>query len=76
MKRKIISSGRSAEIISDKRLRTEVQPAQTNGLENVKPFVNIRLHCIVSRPVTRREQGDEAPLKNISTPWKNVLDVV
>ena len=63
MKRKIISGRRSAEIISDKRLRTEVQPAQTNGLENVKPFVDIRLHCIVSRPVTRREQRGEAPLK-------------
>jgi len=68
MKRKIISGRRSAENISDKRLRTEVQPAQTNGLDNVKRFVNIRLHCIVSRPVTRREQGGEAPLKNIWTP--------
>jgi len=29
-------------------LRIEVQPAQTNGLERVKRFVNVHLHCIVS----------------------------
>ena len=31
-----------------KRLRIEVQPAQTNGAERVKRFVIIHLHCIVS----------------------------
>jgi len=34
--------------ISYKRLRTEVQIAQTNGVERVKRFVNARLYCIVS----------------------------
>jgi len=48
MKRKSISGGRSVENFSDKRLRTEVQPAQTNVVEGVKFFVNVRLHCIVS----------------------------
>jgi len=33
MKRKRISHSRSAENISDKRLRIEVRPAQTNGVE-------------------------------------------
>jgi len=33
MKRKSITDSRSAEKISDKRLRIEVQPAQTNGVE-------------------------------------------
>jgi len=28
----------------------EVQPAQTNGVERVKRFVNVHLHCIVSNP--------------------------
>jgi len=31
MKRKSISDSRSVENISDKRLKIEVQPAQTNG---------------------------------------------
>jgi len=48
MKRKIICDSRSAEKISDKRLRIEVQPPQPNGLERVKRFVNVHLHCIVS----------------------------
>ena len=48
MKRTSISDSRSAETISNKRLRIEVQPAQTNGLERVKRFVNVHLHCIVS----------------------------
>jgi len=26
----------------------EVQPAQTNGVERAKRFVNVYLHCIVS----------------------------
>jgi len=48
MKRKSIFDSRSAENISDKRLRIEVQPAQTNVVESVKRFVNAHLHCIVS----------------------------
>jgi len=48
MKRKRISDSRSVEKISDKRLRIEVQPPQTNGVERVKRFVNVHLHCIVS----------------------------
>jgi len=48
MKRKGISDSRSAENISDKRLRIEVQLAQTNGVERVKRFVNFHLYCIVS----------------------------
>ena len=48
MKRKSISGSRSVENISDKRWRTEVQPIQTNGVERVKRFVNVHLHCALS----------------------------
>ena len=48
MKRKGIPDSRSVENISDKRLRIEVQQAQTNGLERLKSFVNVHLHCIIS----------------------------
>jgi len=48
MKRKGISDSPSVEKISDKRLRIEVQSAQTNGVERVKRFVNDQLHGIVS----------------------------
>jgi len=48
MKRKSISASRSVKNISDKRLRIKVQPAQTNGVERVKHFVNVHLHGIVS----------------------------
>ena len=44
----IISDSRSVENILDKRLRIEVQPAQTNVVERVKRFVNVHLHGIVS----------------------------
>jgi len=44
MKRKSISDSRSAESISDKRLRIDVQPAQTNGVEKVKRLVNVHLY--------------------------------
>jgi len=47
MKRKSISDSRCVENISDKRLRTGGQLAQTNGGERVKRFVNGHLHCIV-----------------------------
>ena len=45
--KKSISASRSVENVSDKRLRIEVKPAQTNGIERVKHFVNVYLHCIV-----------------------------
>jgi len=48
MKRKNIYDSRRVENISDKRLKIEVQPTQTNGVERVKRFVNVHLHCIVS----------------------------
>jgi len=35
---------RSVKNISDKRLRIDVQPSQTNGVERVKRFVNNYLH--------------------------------
>ena len=37
-----------ALVISYTILRIEFQPAQNNGAENVKRFVNVHLHCIVS----------------------------
>jgi len=48
MKRKSVSDSRSVENISDKRLRIEVQPEQSNGVEGVKLYVNVHLRCIVS----------------------------
>jgi len=46
-RKKSISANRSAENVSDKRLRIEVQSAQTNGIERVKHSVNVHLRCIV-----------------------------
>jgi len=48
MKRKSLSDSRKVENILDARLRLEVQPAQTNAVERVKPFMNVNLHFIVS----------------------------
>ena len=48
MKGKLISDSRSVENISEKRLKIEVQPIQTNGVKTVKRFVNVHLHCTVS----------------------------
>jgi len=48
MKRKSISDSRSVENISEKRLRTKVQSAQSSGVERIKRFVNVHLHCIAS----------------------------
>jgi len=66
MKRKSISDSRSAENISDKRLRIKVQPAQTNGVERVKRFVNVHLYCIVSN-LKRISKISTSP------PWKSFL---
>jgi len=30
------------------KIENEVRPTQTNGVESVKRFVNVCLHCIVS----------------------------
>jgi len=47
-KKESISDSRSVENLSDKILRIEVQRAQINGVERVKHFVNVHLHCILS----------------------------
>ena len=44
MKRKSISDSWNEEDITDKRLKIEVQPPQTNELDRVKRFVNVHLH--------------------------------
>jgi len=66
MKRKSISDSCSVENISDKRLRIEVQvePAQTNQVENMKCFVNVHLRCIDSN-LKRIRKISMLP------PWKN-----
>ena len=66
MKSKRISDSRDAENISDKRLRIEVQPAQTNGGERVKRFVNIHLHCI-GKNLKRISKISKLP----PPPWKH-----
>jgi len=45
--KKSISASLSVEYVSDKRLRIEVQPAQTNVVKREKHFVNVHWHCIV-----------------------------
>jgi len=65
MKRKSISDSRSVQNISDKRLRIEFQPAQTNGVERVKRFVNVHLHCIVSNLSEKIGKISTLP------PWKS-----
>ena len=75
MKRKSISDSRSVENISEKRLRIEFQPAQTNGEERVKRFVNVHLHCIVGN-LKRRQNFDIAPLeKFLRTPMGALISV-
>jgi len=66
MKSKSISDSRSAENILDKRLRIEVQPAQTNGVERVKRFVNVHLHCVVSNLKSIINFNVAAPFGKIS----------
>jgi len=66
MKRKNISDSRSVENISYKRLRIEVQPAQTNGIERVNRFVNIHLHCIDSNLKRISKVSTLPPSGNIS----------
>jgi len=61
MKRKSISDSRSIKNISDKRLRIEIQPAQTSGVETVKRFVNVHLHYIVSYLKRDKRKCDVAP---------------
>jgi len=71
MKRKIISDSRSVEKNSDKRLRIEHQPAQTNGVERVKSLVNVHLHSIVSN-LTRR---CHPPGKFLRTPMDALFSI-
>jgi len=80
MKRKSISDSRSVENISDKRLGIKVQPAQTNGKERVKRFVNVHSHCIVINLENDKQNFDVPPiekfLRTSMPPWKNVLALV
>ena len=63
LKRKSISDSRSVGNISDKRLRTEVQPAQTNEVERAKRFVNVLLRWIVSNLIRINKISKLAPEK-------------
>jgi len=64
MKGKSISDSRSVQNVSDKRLRIEVQPLQTNGVERVKRFVNVHLHCIVRNLKRISKISMLSPLEN------------
>jgi len=66
MKRKGIPDSRSVENISDKRLIIEVQLAQIKGVERVKRFVNVNLHCIVSNLKRISKMSTLPPPGNIS----------
>ena len=63
MKSKIIFDSRSAENVLDKRLRIEVQPAQTNEVERAKRFVNVLLRWIVSNLIRINKISKLAPEK-------------
>ena len=77
MKRQRISDSRSVEYISDKRLRIEVQPAQTNGVEKAKRFLDIHLHCIVSNLKRVRKISTLPPLeKFLRTPMAHLILIV
>jgi len=70
IKRKSISDSRTVENILDKRLRIEVQPAQTNGVKRVMRFVNVHLHCIVSNLKSTSKFSTLPPCKNFcGRPW-------
>jgi len=70
MKGKLISDSRSVENISEKRLKIEVQPIQTNGVKTVKRFVNVHLHCTVSDLKRISKISMLPPLeKFLRTPW-------
>ena len=74
MKRKSISDFRSVENISYKRLRIVVQPAQTNGVERAKRFVNIDLYCMVSNLKRISKISTLPPLeKFLRTPMINMV---
>jgi len=76
MKRKSISDSWSAENISDKRLRIEFQPAQSNGVKRVKRFVNIHLQCIVSNLKKDKQNFDVSPLeKFLRTPMDALISI-
>jgi len=74
MKRKRICDSRSVKNILDKRLRSEVQSAQTNGKEMVMGFVNVHLHCIVSNLKSISKFSSLPPLeKFLRTPMGSIL---
>jgi len=76
MKRKSISESRSAENISDKRLRIEFQPAQSNGVKRAKRFVNVHLHCIVSNLKRISKISTLLPLeKFLWTPTDSLISI-
>jgi len=73
--KKGICGSRSLENISDKRMRIEVQRAQTNGVERAKRLaVNVHLHCIV-RNLKRISKTSTLPSwKNFCrSPWMHWL---
>jgi len=66
VKRKSISDSQSAENISDKRLRIEVRPAQTNGIKTAKRA--FALHR--QQPEKDKQNFDVAPMENFcGRPW-------
>ena len=79
MKRKSITNSRCVEKISDKRLRIEVQPAQANGVERTKHFVNVHLHCIVSNLKTISKISMLLPSKKfceVRTPMDALISIL
>jgi len=74
MKRRSIFDSRSVENILDKRLRTEVQPAQTNGVETVKRSANVHLHCIVSTLKRISKISTMPPIENFLWTPKDALN--
>ena len=74
--KKNISDSRSVQTISDRRLRIEVQAAQNNGVERVKRFVNVYLHCIVSS-LKRISKISTLPLleKFLRTPMDALISI-
>jgi len=79
IKRKSIHDSRSIENISDKRLRIEVQPAQTNGVERIKAFSE-RPFALHRQQIEKDKQNcDVAPTGKISADghaWRLILDAL
>jgi len=74
IKRKSITDSRRVGNISDKRLRIEVQQAQTNGVEMVKRFVNVHFHCIVRNLKSISKTPTLPPLeKSLQSPMPKAI---